>query len=165
MNRKTMLPLVLLIVWTCVAADCNVSYSSAKITDATLTKEVNADKEAIGSANSFEQTVPVIHCVVKLANAPEDTKLKARWSVVNVAGEQPNSKIVESDIDAVGKNNIIDFTFKPNPGGMPAGEYKVDVFLNPQAGKEDQPTKSLPFTIIKSAASPAPNAIEEKEEK
>jgi hypothetical protein len=145
MNRIKIVLLVLLIAFTSIAADCNVSYSSAKIADATLTKEVNDNKEAIGSANSFEPTVPVIHCVVKLANAPEDTKLSAKWSVVNVQGEQPNTKIVESNIDAVGKNNILDFTFKPTGNGLPPGEYKVDIYLNPKDG--DQPTKSLPFTI------------------
>ena len=143
-GMKTLL-LVLLVAFISIAADCNVSYSTAKIADATLAKEVNADKEAVGSANSFEPTVPVIHCVVKLANAPEDTKLTAKWSVVKVEGEQPNTKIVESNIDAVGKNNILDFTFKPTGNGQPPGEYKVDIYLNPKDG--DQPTKSLPFTI------------------
>ena len=143
MNRIKTFSWFLLVAFISIAADCQ--YSSAKIADATLAKEVNADKEAVGSANSFEPTIPVIHCVVKLANAPEDTKLTAKWTVVNVAGEQPNTKIVESNIDAVGKNNIIDFTFKPTGDGLPAGEYKVDIFLNPKEG--DQPTKTLPFTI------------------
>jgi hypothetical protein len=145
MNRIKTLVLVLLVAFASIAADCNVSYSSAKIADATLTKEVNANKEAIGSASSFDPTVPIIHCVVKLANAPEDTKLRARWSVVNVKGEEPNKQIVESNIDAVGKNNILDFTFTPTGEGLPVGEYKVDIFLNPKEG--DQPTKSLPFTV------------------
>ena len=148
MKLKALL-FVLLVAFASIAADCNVSYSTAKIADATLTKQVNENKEAVGSASSFEATVPVIHCVVKLANAPEDTKLLARWSVVNVAGEQPNKKIVESNIDSVGKNNILDFTFKPTSGGLPPGEYKVNVFLNPKEG--DQPTKTLPFTIKEAA--------------
>jgi hypothetical protein len=144
MNRIKILALVLLIAFASIAADCNVNYSSAKISDATLAKEVNENKEAIGSASSFEPDVPVIHCVVKLANAPEDTKLKARWSIVKAEGQEPNKQIVESNIDAVGKNNIIDFTFKPT-GNMPAGEYKVDIFLNPKEG--DPPAKSLSFTV------------------
>lgn len=147
MNRVKVMSLFLLIAYAGLALDCNVSYSSASVTDATLTKEVNANKEAVGSTNTFEADVPVIHCVVKLAHAPEDTKLKARWSVVKVVGQEPNSKIVDTDIDSVGKNNIFDFTFTPPPAGMPAGEYKVDIYLNPQAGKDEKPAKTLPFTV------------------
>ncbi|MBI3650836.1 MAG: hypothetical protein HY231_07275 [Acidobacteria bacterium] len=145
MNRKTSIVLFLLIALAAIGATCEVNYSSAKISDATLAKEVNANKEAIDNTTSFDPAVPVIHCVVKLANAPEDTKLKAKWSIVNVAGEEPNTKMVESNIDAVGKNNILDFTFTPSGKGLPPGEYKVDVYLNPKDG--DQPTKTLPFTI------------------
>ena len=145
MNQRTTVLLFLFVAITVTTWACNVSFSTARITEATLTKEVNANKEAVGSANSFPSDIPVIHCVVKIANAPEDTKLKARWSVVNVAGQKPD-KIVETDVDSVGNNSIFDFTFKPTGGGMPPGEYKVDVYLNPKTG-EDQPTKTLPFTI------------------
>ena len=153
MNRKILIVLFLFVPFFATGAACEVSYSTANISDATLAKEVNANKEAVDRTTSFESNVPVIHCVVKLANAPEDTKLKAKWSVVNVAGEEPNSQIVESNLDAVGSNSIIDFTFTPTAQGLPPGEYKVDVYLNPKEGA--QPTKTLPFTIKAAAGSDA----------
>lgn len=147
MNRKTTVILVLLIAFAAVSAACEFSYSSASIADATLAKDVSADKEPVGPANTFATDVPVIHCVVKLANAPEDTKVRAVWSIVNVPGEQANRKIVESDIDnAGGGKNIIDFTFTPSQA-LPPGEYKVDLYLNPKADKPDPPAKTLTFTI------------------
>ena len=148
MNRKTTVILFLLVAFAAIGATCEVSYSSAKISDATLAKEVNADKEAVGPTNTFDPNVPVIHCVVKLANAPEDTKVRAKWSVVNVPGQEPNYKIVESDVDnAGGGKNIVDFTLTPPAQGLPPGEYKVDIYLNPKPEKADPPAKTLNFTI------------------
>lgn len=147
MNQIKTLLLILLVAFSALAWGCNVSYSTANIADAKLAKEVNADKEAVDPTNSFEANIPLIHCVVKLANAPEDTKVKAKWSVVNVPGQEANYKIVESDVTAGGAKNIIDFTFKPPPQGLPSGEYKVDVYLNPKPEKEEPPAKTLTFTI------------------
>ena len=136
------------VIGTVIASACNVSFSTARITDATLAKDVNADKEAVGPTNTFDPNVPVIHCVVKLANAPEDTKVRAKWSVVNVPGQEPNYKIVESDVDnAGGGKNMVDFTLTPPPKGLPLGEYKVDIYLNPKPEKADPPAKTLTFTI------------------
>lgn len=148
MNRKNGLLFFLLVAFTAVELACNVSFSTARITDATLAKDVNADKDAVGPTNTFDPHVSVIHCVVKLANAPDDTKVRARWSVVNVQGQEPNYKIVESDVDnAGGGKNVVDFTFTPSPQGLPVGEYKVDLYLNPKPGKDDPPAKTLAFTI------------------
>jgi len=135
------------VVFAAIGAACNVSFSTAKITEATLAKDVSPDKEPIGAATTFDSEVPSIHCVVKLANAPDDTKLTAKWSIVNVKGQDANRKIVESDITAGGNKNVVDFTFTPNSPGLPPGEYKVDVYLNPQPGKDDPPAKTLNFTI------------------
>ncbi|HKY04845.1 MAG TPA: hypothetical protein VJQ56_08145 [Blastocatellia bacterium] len=146
MKRKTIVTLFLLMATAAVSA-CEFSYSSASIADATLAKDVSADKEPIGPTNTFATDVPVIHCVVRLANAPADTRVRAVWSIVNVPGEQPNRKIVESDVDNAGSGkNIIDFTFTPNQG-LPPGEYKVDIHLNPKADKTDPPAKTLTFTV------------------
>ncbi len=147
MKRRKTLALFLFVIFTVATSACNVSYSSAKITDATMAKNVNDKKEAVDPTTSFDPDVPVIHCVVKLANAPEDTKLKARWSVVNATGQEPNSKIADTDIVAGGNNNIVDFTLKPSGDGLPVGEYKVDIYLNPKPEKEEPPAKTLLFSI------------------
>jgi hypothetical protein len=143
MNRKTAPALFLLAITAVFGAACEVSYSSASISDVTLAKSVTADKEPVEPTNTFAPQVPTIHCVVKLANAPEGTKVKAKWSVVNVPGEQANQQIVESEVDnAGGGKNVIDFTLT-----LPAGEYKVEVYLNPKADKAEPPTKTLTFTV------------------
>lgn len=140
--------LLMCVAGSLMISACNVSFSSARITDATLSKDVTADKEAVGPTSTFAPDVPVIHCVVKLANAPDNTRVRAKWSVVKVPGQEPNYKIVESDVDnAGGEKNIVDFTFTPPSQGLPLGEYKVDIYLNPKPEDADPPTKTLTFTI------------------
>ena len=148
MNPKKALVYFLFAVCMAIQLACSVSFSTARIADATLAKDVTADKEPVGPTTTFEPSVSVIHCVVKLANAPDETKVRARWSVVNVPGQTANLKIAEADVDhAGGGKNTVDFTFTPPTNGLPPGEYKIDLFLNPEAGKEDPPAKTLTFSV------------------
>lgn len=132
---------------------CQFSFSTARIADAQMSKAVNEKKEAVNPTNVFDAT-DKIHCVVKLANAPSSTKIRAQWLVVNAEGQTPNQKLDETTMNEIGENNIIDFFYTPSPEGLPAGEYKVDVYLNPKDKGEDKPEKTLNFTV-KPAASMA----------
>lgn len=142
--------LVLIALATAVSA-CNFSFSTARITEAQTSKAVNANKEAVNPTTVFEPT-DVVHCVVKLANAPSSTKVRAKWHIVNVKGQKPDEKLAETTIDEVGSNNIIDFNYTPGSNGLPAGEYKVDVYLNPKDTSEDKPAKTVNFTVKSTVA-------------
>ena len=137
--------LVLIALATALSA-CQFSFSTARIVDAQTSKAVNENKEAVNPTSVFEPT-DVVHCVVRLGNAPSDTKVRARWHVVNVQGQKPDEKLAETTIDAVGSNNIIDFNYTPGPAGLPAGDYKVDVYLNPKDDGKDKPEKTVTFSV------------------
>jgi hypothetical protein len=154
MNRNKTLALFLLFACLAIAPACNVSFSTANIKDATLAKDVDANKEAVNPTSTFDSDVKVIHCVVHVANAPEDTKLKAKWMIVKAEGQQPNQQILETNVDATNNNTVFDFSMKPN-SELPPGDYKVDVYLNPKGGADEQPTKSLPFTVKASMSAPS----------
>ncbi|HXG65448.1 MAG TPA: hypothetical protein VNO70_10085 [Blastocatellia bacterium] len=133
---------------------CNVSFSTARITDAKLAKEVNDRKEAINPTAIFEPGDKVIHCVVQLANAPDDTKVRARLIAVRAEGLSQGQKLAETETETKGADNV-DFTFTPGAGGFAPGEYRVDVYLNPAADQEGKPDRSLPFTVQGAAATGA----------
>ena len=137
--------LVLIALATAVSA-CQFSFSTARIVDAQTSKAVNESKEAVNPTSVFEPT-DVVHCVVRLGNAPSDTKVRARWHVVNAPGQKPDEKLGETTIDAGGSNNIIDFNYTPGPEGLPAGDYKIDVYLNPKDKGEDKPAKTVTFSV------------------
>jgi len=144
-NRITLL--AILSAAAAMAASCNFSFSTARVADAKMAKGVSEKMEAIDPTNTFETTDDVVHCLVVLANAPEKTKVKAVWTVVNAEGQKPNDKFAETAVEGGGKNNAIDFSYTPPPAGLPAGEYKVDIYVNPQPGKEAPPAKSVSFTV------------------
>jgi hypothetical protein len=125
---------------------CQFSFSTARIVDAQMSKQVNEKKEAINPTTVFEAT-DKIHCVVRLGNAPSSTKIRAQWFAVNAQGQKPNEKLDETTMDEIGSNNIIDFYYTPPADGLPPGEYKVDIYLNPKDAGENKPEKTVNFTV------------------
>ena len=125
---------------------CEFSFSTARIVDAQLSKEVNENKEAVNPTTTFSSTDPIIHAVVTLANAPDSTKVKAKWMAVKVEGMDPNKGIGEIELETQGKN-IVDFTYTAPSSGLPPGNYKVEIYLNSQDGKANEPDRTLSFTV------------------
>ena len=126
--------LAAVVVMMLVALACNFSFSTAKIAGAKLTTDKDGAQEAIAFAP--DQT---FYCIVNLANAPEDTKLKAVWTAVEVEGKQPNVFIDQAETTAGGQNV---FTFSlSNDQPWPAGKYKVDLYLN------DKLDRTLEFEV------------------
>lgn len=113
--------LAAILILAILASAC--SFSTANITSAKMT---------VGGEGTQETTVfapdQTFYCIVELANAPDDTRLKAVWTAVQVEGEAPNLLLDETEI-ITGDGNVI--TFKAtNQGLWPVGKYKVDLYLN-----------------------------------
>jgi hypothetical protein len=89
--------------------------------------------------------------VAQLSYAPPSTKVKAEWIVVKAQGQKPNEKFAETTVEAGGDKNAVDFKLTPPAGGLPAGEYKVGLYLNPEPNK--QPDRSITFTVKGSSMS------------
>jgi hypothetical protein len=130
-----------------LAAACSFSFSTASIAEVQLAKGVTDKMEAVNPTNTFESTDAVINCLVKLANAPDKTVIKAVWTAVNTQGQSPNTKFGETPLEIDGGKNVVNFNYTPPPSGLPVGEYKVDLYLNPQPGKEEPPTKTVTFSV------------------
>ena len=116
------------------ALACGGSISTANISSA----KMSADSEGTQETTVFapDQT---FYCIVELANAPNDTKLKAVWTAVEADGEEPNLLIDEAEIIAKEGN---EFTFNlTNNGLWPVGKYKVDLYLN------DKLDRTLEFEV------------------
>lgn len=139
-----------LVALTMAPLACGFHFSTARIIEAQLAREVNEKKEVVAPTTSFDSNDQVIHAVVRLATAPHNTKVKARWLAVKVEGIPDHQLVAETNVDAGGSNNVIDFTLTPSETGLPPGGYKVDLYLNPQEGKELQPAKTLNFTVTAS---------------
>jgi len=123
MNKQKIFILAAITMLVVAALACSGSVSTAKINNA----KMSADSEGANETTVFspDQT---FYAIVELANAPEDTKLKAVWTAVEVEGEQLDQLIDQAEITA-GDQNVFTFNLT-NDGLWPAGKYKVDIYLN-----------------------------------
>jgi len=102
---------------------CEGSFSTASIDSAIMTAdEAGAQETTVFAADQ------AFYCIATLANAPEDTTVKAVWTAVDVEGEDPNLEIDQSEI-TIGNENVVTFSLT-NDGLWPSGKYKVDLYLN-----------------------------------
>lgn len=118
--------LVILTVVMAIMA-CDFEVSTANITNAVMTK----DSEGKVQTTVYAPTDP-FYCIVSLANAPDDTKVKAVWIAVDVAGVAPNTQILEKEL-VTGLDKLTFTLTNDNP--WPAGKYKVDIQLNGTTAK------------------------------
>ncbi len=125
--------IALFLVLLIVSIACSFSASTANIKDAYL----SIDEEGTNPVNSFTQD-QVFYAIVNLANAPDDTTLKATWYAVDVEGVEPNLMIDE--VTLTGGDGVYPFSLENNDL-WPLGSYKVDLWLN------DKLDRTLEFTV------------------
>ena len=102
---------------------CEGNFSTAGISSAIL----SADEDGAQETTMFAQE-DTFYCIVTLANAPDDTTLKAAWTLIEAEGQEPDQLIDEVETTADGKNV---FTFNlTNEQLWPPGKYKIDLYLN-----------------------------------
>ncbi|MEZ4515063.1 MAG: trypsin-like peptidase domain-containing protein [Chloroflexota bacterium] len=111
---------------TALLAACGgeeVSFSTANIQQAMLAKD-----------NTGSQTTTVFapddtfYAIVNLANAPDDTKVKAVWTAVDV-GDAAAPNYLLDEVELTSGDGLLTFDMN-NDGAWPAGSYKVDLYLN-----------------------------------
>lgn len=123
MNKLKFQILAAITILVLAALACGGSFSTAKISSAIMT----ADDAGTQQTTVFAQD-QTFYCTVELANTPEDTKLKAVWTAIEVEGEQPNLLLDQTEVTA-GNQNIFTFNLSNNQL-WPTGKYKVDLYLN-----------------------------------
>jgi hypothetical protein len=122
MNRRRFFPALAALILLATAVACSFSVSTAKIDDAWMA----TDEEGSQRTTAFAQDA-TFYAIVNLANAPDDTTLRAAWTAVEVEGADPNTFIDETEI-TTGSGDVV---FQLNNSNLwPVGHYKVDVYLN-----------------------------------
>jgi hypothetical protein len=135
MKKNRIISLIVIAMMMFVALACEFSVSTANIQSAKL----SSDKSGSGLTTVFSQD-DVFWCLVQLANAPDDTTLKAVWTGVEVEGEEPNTLIDQSESTVAENSSYMTFSLT-NDGLWPTGKYKIDLYLN------DKLERTLEFTV------------------
>lgn len=118
-----------------VTLACEFSFSSAKVDNLRLARD-----EAGQQATTQFAPGDTFYLVGDLSNAPDDTKLKAVWTVLEADGVDPNTVIQERELTA--PSGPFWFSLSQESGLWPAGRYKAELFLN------DELNQSLEFQVI-----------------
>lgn len=114
---------------------CSVSASTANVSAATMARDAKGEEPT----KTYSPDEP-FYCIVELANAPDDTAIRAVWTAVRVEGVDPETRIDEAS--ATGGSGQVQFDLT-NDGPWPPGEYRVDVYLD----DDERPARSLEFRV------------------
>ena len=101
---------------------CGGSFSTANIAEAWLATDIDGNNRTTLFSPEDD-----FYAFVDLQNSPEDTQLKAVWTAVSVAGEEPNLVINETEFTS--GDQVVYFELF-NDQLWPAGTYKVEIYLN-----------------------------------
>ncbi|MBK8988901.1 MAG: serine protease [Chloroflexi bacterium] len=135
MSLKQLLKVSLfgLFFWLVACGGKEISFSTANIANARLTK----DESGAQSTTTYAPD-DTFWLIVDLANAPDDTKVKASWTAVAVTGADPNT--ILDDVELTNGSGVLTFDLTNN-GPWPAGDYQVELFLNGESARV------LPFRV------------------
>lgn len=128
---------------------CNFGFSTANIKDAQLAKDADGNQPT----TTFNQD-ETFYCVVELANAPDDTAVRADWVAVDVETVDSDTTLGQKELTSGG--GTLTFSLD-NENLWPVGDYKVDLYLN---GELD---RSLTFQVEGESVAQEPTATPEPE--
>jgi hypothetical protein len=111
---------------------CSTSNTSnGPISEGHMAKDNNG--EPGDTTNTFAPGDRTVHCVVKLNEAKEGTRLKFAWTIVD-AGDSKNEKLKDIEYTTGAKENIV-HAHLTLPRDWPTGKYKCEVFVNDKSEK------------------------------
>jgi hypothetical protein len=123
-NRYVVLLAVLSLVLSSLA--CSLGSTELGLTNLRMA----FDQDAKNPTTTFAPT-DVFYAVADLANAPQGTKVEAKWTAVNAADTEPNLEFQTQTLDITEESFSGTIYFQlSNDEGWPTGQYKVDLYLN-----------------------------------
>ncbi len=122
------------------------SASSANIQGADMGTGFDSASGAVtGATTTFDKAAPAFHCVIKVANVPDGTTVKAVWTAVDVtsaSGAATKDRKLDETSTTLKSDGSYDSSLKvPATGEWPVGSYKVEVYLN------DKLDRTVNFTV------------------
>ena len=123
-NKFVVLVAVLALVLSSLA--CAVGNTELGLTNLRMA----FDQDGENVTTTFSPT-DVFYAVADLANAPQGTKVEAKWTAVNAADTEPNLEFQTQTLDITEETFSGNIYFQlSNDEGWPTGQYKVDLYLN-----------------------------------
>ncbi len=137
------LVLLSMVLWLAACSGGGIKVSTANIPKAHL----STDEAGTQNTTVFEPD-DVFYLTVALANAPDNTTVKAVWTAVQAEGVDANTLLAEKELTSGSATLTFDLS---NQNLWPNGSYKVDIYLN------DKLDRTLDFQV-KGGVAAAPTA-------
>ena len=102
------------------------SNSSGAISEIHMAKDNNGSPG--DETNTFKPGDHTVHCLAKLNNPKEGTKIKFAWWIVDAEGTK-NEKIKEIDYTTGSNDNVV-HGHLTLPRDWPKGKYKCEVYVD-----------------------------------
>ncbi len=139
-HKRKVLILGIVVLTLGILLACAFSASTANIRSATLARDAAGEEPTTVFAPE-----DIFYCIVDLANAPDDTKVRATWTAVDVEGSPPNTFIDETALTTGSGQLNFDLS---NVTPWPSGKYQVALYLN------DELDQTLEFEVRNETAAP-----------
>lgn len=157
--RKPIFFVIALVVLISLA--CGFDLTTANVKEAKMARDPDGEQPTttFGQEDTF-------YLVAEVANAPDDTILKAVWIAVEVDGVEPGFSLGEKELSASG---AVNFSLE-NDQFWPVGKYKVDLYLEGELDRtldfevEGEVVAEKPTYTPEPAPSPTPTPISESRE-
>jgi hypothetical protein len=125
MKNKYMVPFA---VFALVVSSLACSFGNTELGLTNLRMAFDQDGKNV--TTTFSPT-DIFYAVADLANAPQGTKVEARWTAVNAADTEPNLEFQTQNLDITEESFSGTIYFQlSNDEGWPTGQFKVDLYLN-----------------------------------
>jgi hypothetical protein len=131
--------IALLFVLSIALVGCSASFTTANLSEFALATKVDqTSMKPVTVVSKFKQSDPVLYVTTKLANAPDDTKIKFAWYYKDTAGDQ---EIDTVEVNAGGERYLSSNLAMPSGKQWPKGSYYVKFYV------DDKEVKTLDFTV------------------
>lgn len=135
----TLMLLVATVMLACQGG--SVSFTTAKISEATMTTAVNENMQPLDNNDVFSPDTAEIFCSFKLSNAPDDTEVKAEWIYLQGELQDVTDYLVDEWVTTTDGTRYVSSSLTSPDEGWPRGDYQVIIYID---GKEQT---RLPFYV------------------
>ncbi len=135
----SILAVIVLFIVLAIANGGEFRFSTANISEPAMASSVDpVSMKPVSKTDVFSPQSPIIYATALVKNAPSDTKISAKWIYVDAKID-----IATVDVKTTQTNQYVAFNLTRPANGFPAGEYKVEIYLN------DKLKETIKFTVKK----------------